>query len=158
MTRSSILDLRFSILDSRSSAIRVRPLPPDDGRAAQRVAVDEQRGFKQSAERFVGHHFARFAAGDQSPVFDQSHAVGEFRGQIYLVRDDQRAVVPLPSQVADEVEQRELMRDVRVGSRLVEQQQLRLLRQRPGERDALALSARQLVEPAVGKLRGVGVG
>ena len=42
MTRSSILDLR---LDSRPPILgdRVRPLPPDDGGTAQRVAVDEQR-------------------------------------------------------------------------------------------------------------------
>ena len=113
------------------------------------MAVDEQRGLKQCAERFGGHHFARGAACDQASVFDQSHAIGEFCGQIDLVRDNQRAVVPLPSQTADEVEQRKLMRDVGVGRRFVEQQQSRLLRQRPGERDALAFSARQLVEPAV---------
>jgi hypothetical protein len=34
------------------------------------MAVDQQWSFKQFAERFVGHHNASFAAGDQSPVFD----------------------------------------------------------------------------------------
>src|SRR5262245_42474351 len=83
--RSSILDPQSSILNPRSSTIRVCPLPPDDRRAAQRVAVDEQWGLKQCAEQFGGHHFARVAAGDQASVFDQSHAVGEFGGQIDLV-------------------------------------------------------------------------
>src|SRR5262245_65464658 len=47
---------------------RASPLPPDDGRAAQRVAVDIQGGFKQFTERFVGQHFGCVIAGSEEPV------------------------------------------------------------------------------------------
>ena len=69
------------------------------------MAVDEQWGFKQSAQRFSGHHFMRSAASDHSPILDQSHTVGEFSGQIDLVRDNQRSQPTLPRQPADEIEQ-----------------------------------------------------
>src|SRR5262245_19361061 len=60
------------ILDPLLSTIRVCPIPPDYGRAAQRVAVDKQGDFEQSAERFGGHNFARGAASDHASVFDES--------------------------------------------------------------------------------------
>ena len=51
------------------------------------------------------------------------------------------------AQALEQLDQRELVRDVEVGRRLVEQEEPRLLGEREGDEDALALPARQLVRP-----------
>ena len=60
-------------------------------------------------------------------------------------------------QPLEELDQRELVRDVEMGRRLVEEEEPRLLGEGEGDEDALPLPARQLVHRAVGELLDVRV-
>ncbi len=62
----------------------------------------------------------------------------------------------LAVELAEQIQQLDLVRDVEVGSRFIQQQQRRLLRQRHRHPDALALPAGQLVNAAVRQLADVG--
>ena len=82
-----------------------------------------------------------------APVDDHADAVGERRGVLEVVRDEQRR----QAQLGEEL--RELAADdaarVRIerGERLVEQQHGRVARERAGKRDSLALATRELARP-----------
>ncbi len=76
-------------------------------------------------------------------------AVGHRRRLDLVVGDEDRGDAELALQAPDLGAHGEAQRGVEVGQRLVEQQELRLLDQRAGERDALLLAARQLGRPAV---------
>ena len=66
-----------------------------------------------------------------------------------VVRDEQVGEAAPPAQVDQEVEDLGLDGDVERRGRLVEQDDLRLQDQRPGDRDPLALAAGELVRVAV---------
>ena len=69
--------------------------------------------------------------------------------------DDERVVAP-SVQIAAEVEDLELVGDVQEGGGLVEEKQRGLLSQDEGEPGALALTAGELVHPAMGETRDPG--
>ena len=72
------------------------------------------------------------------------------------MQDDNDRAAALADEVGEEVEDFNLVIDVEEGCRLVEQQEIGLLRQRHGNPDALALTARELVDGAIGQLGRVG--
>ena len=69
--------------------------------------------------------------------------------QCEVVGDEEEPEVELALQLGEHVDDRRLHRDVERGGDLVADEQLRLGDQRAGDRDALALAARQLVRVAV---------
>ena len=73
---------------------------------------------------------------------------GTLGHQLTLVQDYQ--VIRIPAgvvQVAEQFKQADLVRQVQVGGGLVQQQQLRVLRQHHGYSDALALAAGEFIDP-----------
>ena len=70
-----------------------------------------------------------------------------------IVRDEDVGEAEAPLQVAQQVEHLRLDRDVERRDRLVADDQLRLDRERAGDRDALALAAGELVRIALREAR-----
>ena len=62
------------------------------------------------------------------------------------------AVAPLPAHCRDEAKHAQLMQDVQVGRRLIEQEDARLLSKRAGDEDALALAAGQRFQRSIREL------
>jgi hypothetical protein len=79
-------------------------------------------------------------------------AVGQRQRLVVVVGDVQRADAVLAHHLADEVAQLLAQAGVQVRQRLVAQQQARLAHQRPRQRHALLLSARQGMRVAPGQL------
>ncbi|MDX2029706.1 MAG: hypothetical protein SF339_03485 [Blastocatellia bacterium] len=121
-----------------------------------RMGVHKQRQVEDLTEKGGGQDVARRAARDQGAVLEQGDAIGEFGCEIDFVCDDEASELFFAGQAPNECEQRDLVRDVRVGGRLIEQEKGSFLREGARENDALAFAARKLVEGASGELGGVG--
>ena len=93
----------------------------------------------------------------EATLVEDDRAVGEARGQVEVVEDGEDGEAASRSQPLEQLDQRELMRDVEMGRRLVEEEEARLLGESEGDEDALPLPARQLVHPAIGELLHVRV-
>ena len=94
---------------------------------------------------------ARGELDDLAEIHD-GDAVAEVLDRREVVRDEQAREAELVLQVAQQIEDRRLDRDVECRDRLVGDQHARLEDQRAREPDALSLSARQLVREAVAQL------
>src|SRR5690606_36662738 len=80
----------------------------------------------------------------QTPAVHHADPVGHREGLFLIVRDEDRRD---PDRALDDADRApELVADLRVerAERLVEQQHARLMRERPGDGDALLLAAREL--------------
>ena len=75
-------------------------------------------------------------------LFDHEHFVGEQRGFVRVMRDDDRYRGDLALQVPERLLQAATARRIERGERLVEEQQLTMARQRARERDPMALTER----------------
>ena len=80
----------------------------------------------------------------------QDQVVGDGGGLVEVVQHDADGDAVLVGEVADQVEDLDLVAQVEVGGRLVEQQDAGLLREAGGQPDALQLAAGQLVDAALG--------
>ena len=98
----------------------------------------------------------RRALGRDAAVRDQQHAPGPLRGAREVVDHRQHgdAAAAHPVERAEELE---LVADVEVGRRLVEQQHPRLLGEAARERRELALAGRQRAEAPLGERRDAGL-
>ena len=85
---------------------------------------------------------------DLAEVHDR-HAVAHVAHDRQVVGDEDERQPEVALEVAQQVEDLRLDRDVERGDRLVGDDQLRLERERAGDADALALAARELVRVAV---------
>ena len=83
----------------------------------------------------------------ERPVDDHADLVGERRGVLEVVRDEQDRDVEAGEQLVELRADRGLRVRVERGERLVEEQDLRVARERPRERDTLALAAGELMRP-----------
>ena len=85
------------------------------------------------------------------PVVERDEVVGVARGEVEVVQhhDDRGAATGV--EVGEQVEHLDLVGDVEVGRRLVEQQQVGALRQGHRDPDPLALPTGELVDDAVGE-------
>ena len=126
--------------------------------AAARHAGEEVPAAEAGDERVRGrvHELLRRARLDELPLEEDADAVGERGRVLEVVRDEERRQAHLAQDLL-ELDADGLAR-VRVqgGERLVEEQDARVARERPGERDALALAARQLARPRRGEVRDAG--
>jgi hypothetical protein len=80
-------------------------------------------------------------------VFDQHHAIGQGHGLLHVVRDEQRGEAMGTPQAFDQPVHLDARERVERAQGLVEQQQARLVHQRPRQGHALALAARQARGP-----------
>ena len=88
---------------------------------------------------------ARRVELDEPALDDHADPLGEHGGVLEVVGDEQRRESELAQQLAQLAAHLGLRVRVERGERLVEQQHLRVARERAGERDALALAAGELV-------------
>ena len=86
---------------------------------------------------------------DDPPALHHDHAVGQVGDDAHVVGDQQDAGVDAVAQVAHQLEDLGLHRDVERRRRLVGDEQRRVHRQRLGDHRALSLTARQLVRVRV---------
>lgn len=91
------------------------------------------------------------------PTALEHRDAGRGRGQRDVVQHRDDRDPPLVAQPANRLQEAHLMSQVEVQGRLVEEQELRLLRQGHRHQNALALSARELVGGAARQLQGVGI-
>jgi hypothetical protein len=96
-------------------------------------------------------HVSGSALGQDLPVPEDQQLVGEGSGVVQLVQDGHDREAVAGGQVAQQLEQLELVADVEERGGLVEQQQRRLLRERDGDPDPLAFAAGELDHQAVGE-------
>ena len=88
-----------------------------------------------------------------SPVDDHAHPVGERRRVLEVVRDEQRRQPQLREQLGQLAPNDAARVRVERRERLVEQQHGRVARERPRERDPLALAAGEVAGPGAGEVR-----
>ena len=96
------------------------------------------------------------ALGDDPPVAHRDQVVGVAGGQVEVVQHhhDRGAAASLRSR--EQVEHLDLVGDVEVRRRLVEQQQVGPLGQRHRDPDPLPLAAGELVDDPLGEVEGAG--
>ena len=136
-----------------------------DGRAAhlgqpagdrgQRTLVLARTQPREAAEQAgrvgmarVREHRAGRSLLDEPPRVEDADALADPRDDVEVVRDEQDGRAELGAQRRDQIEHLGLDRRVEPGRRLVEDQQLRVLRERHRDHDALLHPARQLVRVA----------
>ena len=113
-----------------------------------------ERGLENLLEQFAVVHLGGRANPQAFAAMQQHRLVGEFRRQVQLVRNHHYGVPILFRQLAQPLQEANLSADIEVQSGLVQQQQQRLLRQRPSQSDALLFPTRDLVYPAVPEMLG----
>jgi hypothetical protein len=90
---------------------------------------------------------------DDDPEVHDRDLVGDLPDHRQVMRDEQVGHVPLPLQIAQQVEDAGLDAHVQRGDRLVQDQDPRPQRQRPGDADALPLPAGELAGEPDGCVR-----
>jgi hypothetical protein len=113
---------------------------PEDG--GDEVPGDDRRG---SAVRH-----------DASPI-QRVDPIAVRRGQIQVVEHREHGLALLPGQPPDQPQQAHHVREIEVGRRFVEHQDRRVLCQRLGEDDSLALATRQAPHEAIAQVLDVGL-
>ena len=98
-------------------------------------------------ERFRGAFFNNLA------VAHDKNVIGECADDAEIVADEEIGDLALPLQFAQEIDNLRLYRHVERGGRLVEHDKFRLERHGPGNRDPLALTAREFVRITVHRCR-----
>ena len=98
-----------------------------------------------------GSQLARGAVGEDAPVLDDRHAVGELLGLLEVVGRQHDRLAELP-QRADRVPRRTAGLGVEAGGGLVEEDQLRVAHQRDREVQASKLAAAEAPRARVGLL------
>ena len=95
-------------------------------------------------ERLAGQHVPGLADGDDLLCFEHDQAVAVVRGQVQVMKDADHC--DIPGETPDDVEDLDLVADIEVRGRFVEEQDLRFLRERPGDEHPLPLAAADLVD------------
>ena len=90
------------------------------------------------------------------PVAHRDELVGVARGEVEVVQHHDDRGAALAVEVGEQVEHLDLVGDVEEGRRLVEQQDVGLLRERHRDPHALALAARELVDRPIGEVGDAG--
>ncbi len=100
----------------------------------------------------------RCAVGHDAALVQHDDARRKRRRQVQVVEHGQHRQAAIRLESPHGPQQRDLVGEVHVQGRLVEQEQLRLLRERHGHQHTLALAAGQLVREPIREVNGVGVG
>src|SRR3546814_417103 len=127
-------------------------LAPADGHGDRTVVVDVARGIDApvGADDVGRQHVARRAVGHEATAGHRRDHVGELTGDGEVVDGGDDGQLPFGPQVGDQLEHLELVPDVERGGGLVQHQHRRVLHEGAGQHDALALPARERVDPPVG--------
>lgn len=140
----------------REAAARHQQVPAVEGErceSATHVGVDDTRvehaakacRFAQEVEVGPARHLVQRTEGHLSATIEQQQVCRQAHDVLEVVRDEHERCAGLALQHVDFVLQSTPHAAVDGGERLVEQQHGRVARKGTGDRDALALAARQLV-------------
>jgi hypothetical protein len=125
----------------------------DDERCAgEGVGHDAAAQAEDVLDDRLGEDLGRCAGGDDPSSLERDEVVGVAGRQVEVVQDGDDGRAAGAVEVDEQVEHLDLVGDVEVGGRLVEQEHVGVLRERHGDPDPLALAARQLVDPSSGEL------
>src|SRR5580698_11600743 len=156
-----ILSKRYEVVkgDSRCEAAKkgsreLSGRQDRDPRPARRLHLDRQRRLKHLLEQLALINRRRRPDAQTLAFVQQHDLIRILRRQIQLVRHDHNRVAILVRQLPQRIEQSDLRSNVEMQRRLVQQQQHRLLRQRPRQHDALLFAARDLIHPAIRQVPG----
>lgn len=107
------------------------------------------------AEAFGGHDLGRRADGDGMTVIEQKYLRAEAGGEIEIVRnhDDGHSI---GGELAEDIEEMELMPQIEGGGGLIEQENCRLLGEGGRDMHAPSLAARERAQQAVGEAERLG--
>ena len=109
----------------------------------RREGLGPERDLEEAAgERAL--QLGRAARGDEPAVEDEGEAVA-LLGLVHVVRRDEDGHAALGRELVDEVPEEAPALRVDAAGRLVEEEELRLVEERRGERDALALAGREVL-------------
>ncbi|CAM5476651.1 hypothetical protein SHIRM173S_02348 [Streptomyces hirsutus] len=120
--------------------------------AGERVGADLDPDAVDLGQAFRGQDFFGRALGDDVPFGEQHDPVGNGRRLVEVVQDDADGDAVVVRQIADQVEEFDLVAQVEVGGGFVEEEDSGLLGQAAGQPDALELSAGEVFGAAVGEL------
>ncbi len=142
-----------------SGAPRLLPRPrwPEDAQTQgvrQRVAVDDGADAESRLDIRGGEHLVGWPLRDYAPAAQEHEPMAVARGQAQIVDGGDRGH-PLAHQVTHQLQYLELVVDVQVGRRLVQEQDTRLLRERPRHEHSLALAARERCHFSLGEPLGL---
>ncbi len=135
----------------RSASIVARGRLSADRRRPPSSASSSSRSSSKASpptRRGRGSSTCRSTEIFESP--EHEHPVGQQNGLLDVVGDQEYAGVVAAAQLGHEALHAEAGQGVEGGERLVEEQELGLAHQRPGQRDPLGLSAREGAGPGVG--------
>ena len=145
---------RMPSVDLARGAVGERHAAPRRSRerraaASPREQIDRRRSDEAGDEEAVGTVIERVGGADllDPPLAHADDAVGHRRRFDLVVGDEDGGHAEAPLQSPDLAAHGEAQRRVEIRQRLVEEQQLRLLDQRAGERDPLLLAARHFGGP-----------
>src|SRR5712691_2217958 len=134
---------------------------PHAGRAGPGVRVHTHRAAVHRRDQRLVEDLGRRAEPRDASIGEQQQAVGDFGRQIQIVRDEQDRQAPLPIEAPQERGRLRLVAEVEVRGRLVQDEQARLLGERPRDDRPLGLATaerrerqRREVEPACRVHRG----
>ncbi len=129
-------------------AVGPRAYRQEEPRAAQRVVPARKLGVERVLQRRGRHHFLDGAAGHDPAVLHEHDAVGELCGDVEIVHHDETGEAATLHFFGEQLVEVELMPHVQKGARLVQEKDLRLLRERARDGHALLLAARERVRRA----------
>ena len=120
------------------------------------MLLDRHLAAERGREQRLAQHRLRRAHGDLAAGGQEQQPVAHLGGEVQVVGDEQDRDAALAVQSAQQGGRLRLVPEIEVGRRLVEDEEPRLLGERPRHRRALALAAAQAVEPLRGELEHAG--
>ena len=126
--------------------------------AGDRVGGDQGVEGEDLLDHGRGDHVGRGALAVDGAAVHGDEMVGVAGGELEVVQHDRDGGAAGAVQLADHVEHLELVGDVEIGGRLVQQQHLGALCERHGDPHPLALPSGELVEQTALELVGAGEG
>ena len=121
------------------------------------IACHHEGPLIDSLERGRLHDGVRSASSSNLPFVKQDHRVGESRDEVELVADDENGA-PAPRERREQLEHRHLVPDIEERGRLVEDERVAALCERPREPGALPFSARKREDVSRRQIGNAGVG
>ena len=128
----------------------------DHRRPRHRVVDDPARQPEHVGDQLRRDDLVRRPLGDDRPVAHRDEVVGVAAGVVEVVQDEHDRAALALVEVDEEVEHLDLVGEVEVRRRLVEQHQPGALGERHGDPHPLALAAGQLVDRAAGDVERAG--
>ncbi len=140
-------------------AVRVKDATVGEMGVVVAVAVDTERFGRARAEelqifRARGDRLRR-AATAHMPV-EADHRIGVGHDDVQIVRDEEDAAAGFVADAPDEVVKRDFAGKIDALHRFVEDQKVRLARDRAGKKHALELAAGQALNAGLGEMRNAG--